>query len=435
MKNNFHISLITIFISIFSLYVTTVVKADNLCLPSGYTFGFFNGVWNTPTQASDSLAALRSLIGNVYNDEPIQYEVFYNHTGSTVDGSSLQDIAEVFEQRAAEIDSSGELGKRWEFFWECLTSNRPFTNKILEIIPTEADLFSQLYTDIMTEIAAGWSYILSNPPTQSEYARHNIRLDALATQKQKLILVAHSQGNLFLNHAYDYIVPTLREDSVKAAHIAPASPTLRGPYVLANIDLVINSLRVQGLLSVPPSNIVLQRSISDISGHTLIGTYLDSTRPSRSATSILIKSAIQQLKTPSTTGNTGSFTITLTWDGSGDVDLHVFEPNGSHVYYENDTGIVGFLDMDNVVSYGPEHYYASCDSDILENGTYPIALNNFYGATGRIATVQAASSKDGVLATKILDVGPVGDDQFPLHVFNVSVSTDPATKAVSYSVE
>ena len=136
MKNNLQISLITILVSMIFLYFPSVVKADDLCLGRGYTLGFFNGVWNTPTQASDGLAALRSLIGNVYNDETIQYEVFYNHTGSTENGSSLQDIAEVFEQRAAEIDSSGELGKRWEFFWECLTGNIPFTNKILEIIPS-----------------------------------------------------------------------------------------------------------------------------------------------------------------------------------------------------------------------------------------------------------------------------------------------------------
>jgi len=62
------------------------------------------------------LNALKSLIGTTYNTESVQYEVFYNHSGSTVAATGLQDVAETFIQRAAEIDASGELGRRFEFF-------------------------------------------------------------------------------------------------------------------------------------------------------------------------------------------------------------------------------------------------------------------------------------------------------------------------------
>lgn len=282
--------------------VLSATATNDPCIASGYTLGFFNGVWNTPLQAADGIAALRALRGTTLNGEPIQYEVFYNHTGSTAGGSGMQDIAEVFEQRAVEIDSSGELGKRWEFFWENLNGEKNFTQKIIDLFPNAGSLFSQLYTDIISKSVAGWAYLLSNPPTESDYAGHNTRLDALALQRQKLMLVAHSQGNLFVNHAYDYISPKVGAGSVEVGHIAPASTTLRGDYVLTDIDLVINGLRAQGLTTVPAININIPLSSSDPSGHTLIGTYLDATRAARTRVNLMISTAMQALKTPSTTG-------------------------------------------------------------------------------------------------------------------------------------
>ena len=57
--------------------------------------------------------------------------------------------------------------------------------------------------------------------------------------------------------------------------------TQRGEHLLADIDLVINGLRVQGITSVAPNNINLPARTSDLSGHTLMGTYLDAARAAR----------------------------------------------------------------------------------------------------------------------------------------------------------
>jgi len=52
-------------------------------------------------------------------------------------------------------------------------------------------------------------------------------------------------------------------------------------------------------------------------------------------------------------------TFKLTWDQpTSDLDLHVVEPNGAHVYYGNKSGDDGFLDVDDTDGYGPEHYIA-----------------------------------------------------------------------------
>ncbi len=98
---------------------------------------------------------------------------------------------------------------------------------------------------------------------------------------------------------------------------------------------------------------------------------------------------------------------------------------------------MGFLDTDNTVSFGPEHYFASCDSTILQTGTYSVGINNYSGATGRIATVQVATSLGGVINTRSLSVGPVlgsGGNPSPIHVFNVVVSTDPINGKILYTV-
>jgi uncharacterized protein YfaP (DUF2135 family) len=46
--------------------------------------------------------------------------------------------------------------------------------------------------------------------------------------------------------------------------------------------------------------------------------------------------------------------ITLTWNTLADIDLHVIEPSGAHVFWENRHGVTAFLDVDNTTGFGPE---------------------------------------------------------------------------------
>ncbi|MFC1574718.1 hypothetical protein ACFL3Z_01410, partial [Gemmatimonadota bacterium] len=48
--------------------------------------------------------------------------------------------------------------------------------------------------------------------------------------------------------------------------------------------------------------------------------------------------------------------IELTWDGPGDIDLHLYMPNGEHVYFGDKLSDAGAeLDVDNTRQDGPEH--------------------------------------------------------------------------------
>jgi hypothetical protein len=56
---------------------------------------------------------------------------------------------------------------------------------------------------------------------------------------------------------------------------------------------------------------------------------------------------------------TGEFTATLTWDTLTDIDLHVNEPSGFHIFYRPPArrGPTALLDADNTIGFGPENIY------------------------------------------------------------------------------
>ena len=70
----------------------------------------------------------------------------------------------------------------------------------------------------------------------------------------------------------------------------------------------------------------------------------------------------------------------MTWGSQPDVDLHVTEPNEFHVFYGSTRGPSGYLDVDDVTGFGPEHFYVSCGT--LETGTYAIGVNYYSGSAG-----------------------------------------------------
>ncbi len=77
---------------------------------------------------------------------------------------------------------------------------------------------------------------------------------------------------------------------------------------------------------------------------------------------------------------TGDFQATLTWTtgdptcvgSSVDIDLHVIEPLGAHVYYANKVGPTATLDFDNTCGLGPENIFVPINNTAA--GIYQIYL-------------------------------------------------------------
>ena len=334
------------------------------------------------------------------------------------------------------------LDGRYELFLEVINGEGPWWSTIVNTIAATALILDGIRQDLQAQIAQKLTTLLGNPPTSINYAEHRLRIDNYAVEGKKMVFFAHSQGNLFVNPAADYARSKTSASAVKVVHVAPASPSLRGSHVLADKDLVINGLRPFG--GVPPITDIIPGYLlrpagigggKDILGHGLLEIYVNPQLVVSDSVRGLVNQALSTVTAPPRQATSGFFTTTLTWNGTGDVDLHTFEPGGAHVYYATPTGQAGFLDFDNVVANGPEHYYASCDASKLQTGTYQIKIANYNAATGRTATVQIASSKDGVLGTKSVVLGSPTRDVPAFSLFNVVVTKNLQTGRYSVSLQ
>ncbi len=253
------------------------------CVPGGYVVGFFNGIWASRTKAEQHTRALRAQVKPPSSGESIGYDVFYNASGTAFD-----DLTELFSQRAQEQDAI--LSSRWEFFWDALSGNTgegSFIGYVIQVVQGVGAFASALLSTFRTETISALSALVdlfnntSNGQPLKDYQIHRAQLDAHMAQQQKIVLVAHSQGNLFMNAAYDYSVGIVGSGAIKAVHVAPASITLRGDYTLADKDFVINGLLLL-LGPVPfasntsiPNPIARLTGNTDLTGHDFEATYIN----------------------------------------------------------------------------------------------------------------------------------------------------------------
>jgi hypothetical protein len=183
-------------------------------------------------------------------------------------------------------------------------------------------------------------------------------------------------------------------------------------------------------MTVAPNNVELpieHLATDDFSGHKVIETYFNAKRATLPRFEQMMANALDSVADPGNEGSVGFFTVTLTWDGPGDVDLITWEPDGSVANWEIPAGQSGYLDVDNVVGLGPEHYFASCESDPLSPGVYSVGINNYDLADGRAATVQVASSRQGEIFSIQQGVGPSRGDEGtvdPIPVVSVIVGRE-----------
>jgi hypothetical protein len=76
--------------------------------------------------------------------------------------------------------------------------------------------------------------------------------------------------------------------------------------------------------------------------------------------------------------------FTLIWNSRADIDLHVLEPGGAHIYWESRNGDKGGeLDVDDVDGYGPENVYWV--QGLGPPGEYKWYVH-YYGGLGGVST-------------------------------------------------
>jgi hypothetical protein len=269
----------------------------------------------------------------------------------------LLDLVETFEQN---------LQTDWSQFWRYLAGLDPMPdflqNKLKEIANTVDE-----------------SILQANPAVQGHVEKYNKFL----SEGNKVVVVAHSQGNLFANIAY-LGIDSLYIDGFGIVSVGNPDDYVAGsgPYTTLDEDIIIGS--VPGSLSANLDNF-FGINLQDLTGHMFAKSYMAIGHQAETKILNDIVNKINGLNFPTTSLGNGIITATLTWGSNPDLDLHVFEPNGSHVYYADRYGTSGYLDHDDVDGYGPEHYYVSCDT--IEPGTYRFGVNYYYGYSAETGTL------------------------------------------------
>ena len=358
---------------------TSAQSADSALCSSGYSVFFGNGIRTEPIGAQAAARRVRSMLGSEYDGEPMSYSVSYNPSEGV-----LGDLLEAFAQKREEDPTL-----TWQLFFRWV-SGRFIETSLANILE---DYFGFEGANRIEQAAARLAG--QTGYTDATVVQHASNYESELLAGKRVLLVSHSQGNLYANAAYSRLLSLGRNDYDLdafgiAAVASPANNVATGDnYVTSDSDLVIDTVRNIIAPATLPANDFSVPSFpaGDRLGHGFNEIYTSQSYPSiRNHSLNVMRSTLSRLSsvTPNPSA-VGPITATLTWNIPGDIDLHSFEPT-AHVYYINREGAVGYLDRDDTSGTGPEHYYTSCE-DFTE-GTYSFGVNYYSGSGAKTATIQ-----------------------------------------------
>jgi hypothetical protein len=197
---------VALWVSVNSAYAG-FTERDPLCEP-GFLVGFFNGANSTRKEADASVRKLVSVIGTQYKDQPIDYHVFYNSSAKESSiAKALPNFLEALEQYDAEV--RGSISAKIKIFWQTLTGSRD------KDLPSEGASTWDTFKDAIRAIqdASIRSDLLQiidaipngGQPTATDLANMIGDVEKALKNSRKLLFIAHSQGNFFMNGVYDYV--------------------------------------------------------------------------------------------------------------------------------------------------------------------------------------------------------------------------------------
>ena len=391
---------ILILVSFVALLINIDICDASICEPTDKVIYFGNGVFTSKSKAMDSSEIIEErLMANLSSSELdlLQFEIAYNK-------SNLMDLFEATSQ-----DLQTDISR----FWRILGS--------IEVLPDWfADIMNVLATAV-DEVA-----LVTTDSLKDQLFDYKTKI----AEGKKVLLVAHSQGNFFGNQAYGLLSTTERESFGMVSVANPDSFVAGdGPYTtLINDGVIWAVIFVKTLAGLPqlPMDPYMENSLGDLNdilGHSFINAYMVAGSNSDQKITSDMVSVLDRLTDPYQRLEPGVITVTLTWNSSTDIDLHVYEPYGSHVSWLAEEGLSGFLDRDDRSGYGPEHYTVpTCDT--LFVGRYEVALDYFEGDSPTVAQVQIEAG----LKVRFFEVSMpseiYGSPDYPVHLAYIRLQED-----------
>ncbi len=348
---------------------------------------FINGVMNTPTEAMLSASELKQALraqGSSLTDNT-SFRWFYNRSG--LDNRTTEEMCTILAYALA------------------LYANLP-------ALPVFVDaLLAAAQHDAAERCAAAYGLVadfgqaaiqraedlIGATPSQSEVIQFRNVLAQDINSGKKVLVIAHSQGNIIADQAIGGLPSDV---TTEVGVVAVASPT-NYPQSSARLGtrLAHQTLQRDFILQLPgafPANGSNPVSDDAFFASASVHSFRDSYLAHAQSRAPLVSSALAVLSDVDNQregAGQGYFQVTLTWSIAGDIDLHVFEPGGTEVYYGNPVGQYGELDRDDLVGTGPENYFV-CHEDELAAGSYRIEVDNFSGTAGTVATIAVRAGNE-----------------------------------------
>ena len=280
----------------------------------------------------------------------------------------------------------------------------------------------------------------------------------------KVILVAHGQGNFYANSAYDRLQERLAEEQVDGEEVSFSSfgivsvastgsrleSEVQGQdvqYVSLTTDQILLSLDSQRSILTPNVNSV---GSTDWSGHLFLDSYLETDTAANSIVGLITQTVNAVTESQSQFRDGVLIDITLSWplELARDVDLHIREPLAGPVgtdlqrfitvKHNEFEGNYGQLDVDAKDNFSIEHYTVECvdledqfNEDGRTEGKFEILVNYVDGDVPvpvdiLVSAGDLVRSYENIVLNEVRDptVPPWNADNFTIPVVDLTVNLE-----------
>jgi hypothetical protein len=366
-----------------------------------------NGVFTDLAGAKANLESLRPLVDQQLGHQPyaISYAVAYNQVKGR-----LASFRKLIRERVPMSEARGIRMLR------------------------DLDEVPDWLRDELTRVAAERD--LAGFDGDRSLARHVTMYREHLRKGRKVVVIAHSEGNMYANAAYrrlfDLEPKTPGERAFGIVGIASPAPQIAGDqfppecppappesnrkgeelgcYTTLDEDAIMGWVR-RVLPDTAPANVFDETvGSSDGNRHDLVDVYL---RNPAAREQILqhVSAFVAGFEPLAVASNDSLVSAYLEWDGDADLDLHVYENDGGgHVYSRfPDSEYGGNLEADDWDGPSAEQYYAECA--VLEAGDLHFAVG-YYEGSGHVNARLRVKVADLVRTYEGFLPEPLGEGSF-----------------------